>query len=513
MIDEYQDTNHAQYVLTRLLAAKYRNLCVVGDDDQSIYSFRSADIRNILEFEKDYPEVKIIKLEQNYRSTQHILQAANEVVRHNFYRKQKTLWTQNEPGPPVTALRAADEKEEAWGVISEIERLVTAEGYSLSDCALLYRTNAQSRSFEEVLGQKGLPYQVVGALRFYERKEIRDILAYLRLVHNPQDRVGLRRVINVPRRGIGAGTLERFLTFLDENGFSLLEGLARVGEAPGLTSRAVNALSGFHRFFQGIYEQREQFSVSRLTKEILEESGYLRELREEDTVEARSRLENLDEFLALTSGFEMNSDDKSLARFLEQVALVADVDHYDRDQNGITLMTIHSAKGLEFPVVFLVGMEEGLFPHSRSLMEPAEIEEERRLCYVGMTRAKERLYLTYALIRTMYGGRQLSTPSRFLREVSSLQEISSLQGPSSPEVFRGAPAGPGTGSGPVVDKPVLSLGDEVIHAKWGRGVVVALREIDGDTAVTVAFPGNDLREMLLSLAPLEKVGQGVDFSS
>src|SRR5690606_22760065 len=299
----------------------------------------------------------------------------------------------------------------------------------------------------------------------------------------------------------------------DENGFSLLEGLARVEEAPGLTGRAVNALNGFYRFFQGIYEQRDKLPVSQLTKAILEESGYLRELREEDTVEARSRLENLDEFLALTSGFEMNSDDKSLARFLEQVALVADVDHYDRDQNGITLMTIHSAKGLEFPVVFLVGMEEGLFPHSRSLMEPAEIEEERRLCYVGMTRAKERLYLTYALIRTMYGGRQLSTPSRFLREVSSLQEISSLQGPSSPEVFRGAPAGPGTGSGPVVDKPVLSLGDEVIHAKWGRGVVVALREIDGDTAVTVAFPGNDLKQILLSLAPLEKVEEGADFSN
>ena len=515
MIDEYQDTNHAQYVLTRQLAAKYRNLCVVGDDDQSIYSFRSADIRNILEFEKDYPEVKIIKLEQNYRSTQNILQAANEVVSHNFYRKKKTLWTQNEPGPPVFAMRAADEKEEAWLVISEIERLVATEGYSLSDCALLYRTNAQSRSFEEVLGQKGLPYQVVGGLRFYERKEIRDILAYLRLVHNPQDRVSLRREINVPRRGIGEGTVDRFLTFLDENGFSLLEGLERAAEAPGLTGRAVKALNGFHRFFREIYDQRDQLPVSRLTKEILEKSGYLRELREEDTVEARSRLENLDEFLALTSGFEMSSsDDPSLARFLEQVALVADVDHYDREQNGITLMTIHSAKGLEFPVVFLVGMEEGIFPHSRSLMETAEIEEERRLCYVGMTRAKERLYLTYALTRTLYGGRQLATPSRFLKEISSLEEISPLQvsssqGFSGPGGSRPVPAAPGQ----AVDKPVRSLGDEVVHAKWGRGVVVALREMDGDTVVTVAFPGNNLKQILLSLAPLEKVEEGADFSS
>ncbi len=487
MIDEYQDTNHAQYVLVKQLAAAHRNICVVGDDDQSIYSFRSADIRNILDFERDYPEVKIIKLEQNYRSTRKILQAANEVVKNNHYRKAKTLWTENEEGTPVTIMKAADERDEAVQVIEEIENLVRREGYSYGDCALLYRINAQSRSFEEVLGRKGVPYKVVGGLRFYDRREIRDILAYLRLLYNPQDRVSLRRAINTPRRGIGESTVERFIAFLDENNYSLLEGLARRKEIPGLTGRAVNALAGFDRLFRHLYAYRDTIAVSRLTKMILEETGYLRELQAEKTVEAQSRLENLDEFLALTAEFEMNSDDKSLGAFLEKVALVTEVDNYDQEMNGVTLMTVHSAKGLEFPVVFMVGMEEGIFPHSRSLMEPAEVEEERRLCYVGMTRAQKRLYMSYAVTRTIYGGRQMVHPSRFLDEISS-REVLTRKETGQPE-----------------NKPELRAGDEINHKKWGRGTVVALRELNGDQLVTVAFPGNGLKELLLSLAPLEKL--------
>jgi len=504
LIDEYQDTNHAQYNLVKFLAAKYRNLCVVGDDDQSIYSFRSADVRNILEFERDYPEVKTIKLEQNYRSTQKILAAANDVISNNNYRKKKTLWTENESGEPVTVFRAADEREEAWWVCAEIEGMVNS-GRSYADFALLYRTNAQSRSFEEVLIQKGIPYKVVGGLRFYDRREIRDILSYLRLVYNLQDRVSLRRMINTPKRGIGAATVERLIGYLEDTGLPLLEGLSRIHEAQTLSTRAVKLLTTFYHFLLEIVQLREKVGVSRLTKEILESSGYLEQLKAEDTVEAKSRLENLDEFLALTAKFERESDDKSLGAFLETVALVADVDNYDREQAGVTLMTIHSAKGLEFPVVFLVGMEEGIFPHSRAMMDSGEIEEERRLCYVGMTRAREKLFLTYTVLRNLYGGTQYAIPSRFLNEISDRL----LDKPRERSFATGAKGNPSLDSKKTKSTAKsgleLKAGDKVAHQKWGIGTVIALKGQGEDTQVTVAFPGLGLKELILSFAPLEKV--------
>ena len=504
LIDEYQDTNHAQYNMVKLLAAKYRNLCVVGDDDQSIYSFRSADIRNILEFEKDYPEVTTVKLEQNYRSTQKILQAANGVIKNNSYRKAKTLWTENEPGQPATLYRAADEREEAWWVTQEIEDLCKAGG-SYGDIGLLYRTNAQSRTFEEAFIQKGIPYKIVGGLRFYDRKEIRDILAYLRLIYNLQDRVSLRRIINTPKRGIGPATVERLIGFLEDTGLQLLEGLSQIREAGTLSTRAIKLLNEFYQFLLEMVQLRDSAGISHLTKEILEKSGYLQELKAEDTVEAKGRLENLDEFLALTAEFEKESDDKSLGGFLETVALVADVDHYDQEEEGVTLMTIHSAKGLEFPVVFLVGMEEGIFPHSRSLMDSAEIEEERRLCYVGMTRAKKRLFLTYATMRNLYGGTQYSIPSRFLGEISP--ELLDQPGARS---F--ASGGKGKTPSPAIQPKAkeqaaleLKAGDKVAHEKWGIGTVISLKGQGEAAQVTVAFPGLGIKELILSFAPLEKV--------
>ncbi|HBR35267.1 MAG TPA: DNA helicase PcrA [Firmicutes bacterium] len=514
MIDEYQDTNHAQYTLVHLLAKKYRNLCVVGDDDQSIYGFRNADIRNILDFEKDYPEVKVVKLEQNYRSTQNILKVANEVIGNNHARKRKTLWTDNEEGAPVTLLKAADEREEAWLVAATIEELVRTEGLKFSDFALLYRTNAQSRVLEEILIQKGMPYQVIGGQRFYDRKEIRDLLSYLKLVYNPNDRVSLRRVINMPKRGIGETTVERFFTFIEDEQISTVEAFSRVGETPGLTSRAVNALTGFGQFLKAMLALGETEPISLLTKRIMEESGYLESLRQEGTVEAESRMENLNEFLSITTEFEKESDDQTLGAFLETVALVADVDQYQQEQAGITLMTIHSAKGLEFPVVFLVGMEEGIFPHSRSLLDEAEIEEERRLCYVGMTRARRRLFLSYALVRTLYGNTQYQVPSRFIQEVPTAL----LNGMEKQKTESTAPAEPNLGSRRPYGAAASSTaqersagavhyqpGDKVVHRKWGQGTIITMEGEGQEARIKVAFPGLGIKELLVDLAPLEKV--------
>ncbi len=504
MIDEYQDTNHAQYVLVHLLASKERNLCVVGDDDQSIYSFRSADIRNILDFEKDYPEVKIVKLEQNYRSTKNILKAANEVIRNNYSRKSKTLWTENEEGMLVTVLKAADEREEAWLVSSALESLIGKEGRKFSDFALLYRTNAQSRVFEEVFIQKGIPYKVVGGQRFYDRKEIRDLLSYLKLVYNPNDRISLRRVINTPKRGIGETTVERLFTFLEESGLSILEGLNQVAEASTLTNRAITLLTRFYQFLQEMVVLKETATISELTKRIMEDSGYLGSLQQEDTVEAESRLENLNEFLSITTGFEKESEDKSLGAFLETVALVADVDNYNQEQDGVTLMTIHSAKGLEFPVVFLVGMEEGVFPHSRSLLDQAELEEERRLCYVGMTRACQQLYLTYAVMRTLYGNTQYGVASRFLQEIPD--ELLAKPGESKQATaLQRKLTAPNSkreeGKTLVIYRP----GDKITHRKWGCGTIISVQGEGKNSSAKVAFPGLGIKELLLDLAPIDKI--------
>jgi DNA helicase-2/ATP-dependent DNA helicase PcrA len=518
MIDEYQDTNRAQYLLVNLLAAKYRNLCVVGDDDQSIYSFRAADIRNILEFGRDFPEVKVIKLEQNYRSTKHILEVANTVIKNNRSRHPKQLWTENQAGEPVLLYGAEDDRAEAQFAVEEMQYLIRENGYHYQDFAFLYRTNAQSRVFEEALVQQGVPYRVIGGLRFYERKEIKDILAYLRFVHNPADRVSLTRIINVPKRGIGDATWEHFLHFVEEQNCRVLEGLERLEEVPGLSARARNSLAAFHKMLQNWLTMRETAPLNELTQAILEQSGYRRELQQEPTLEAQGRLENLEEFLNMIAQFELNSDDRSLAAFLETVALVADIDNYEADSEAITLMTLHSAKGLEFPAVFLVGLEEGIFPHSRSLLENSELEEERRLFYVGVTRAKQRLYITHAETRVLYGNLQPAVASRFLLElpedsVKVLKDfrrhwgngtITSVN--SDKTVAIASPTGrqkPRSVVTAAVTPETFIAGVKVRHVKWGVGTVLAKEGDGAGTQVKVAFPGLGVKTLMLAYANLE----------
>ncbi|MQL53901.1 DNA helicase PcrA, partial [Desulfofundulus thermobenzoicus] len=416
LVDEYQDTNQAQYVLVNLLAAEHRNLCVVGDPDQGIYGWRGANIQNILDFEKDYPEALVVKLEQNYRSTQTILDAANQVIKRNRGRKEKRLWTAAGPGTPVVVYMAGDERTEAGFVADRVARL-RQRGIPYRDMAVLYRTHAMSRVLEEVFLSRGIPYTIVGGLKFYDRKEIKDLLAYLRLVVNPADTVSLRRIINVPRRGVGEASLNKLLAYSMEKGIPALEALARAPEVPGLNGPVRAACTGLARLFARLYEQSGELSVTELARAVLERTGYWQELLAENTVESRTRQENLKEFLSVTREFDQRAEDRSLPAFLAELSLVSDVDHYDQEADQVVLMTLHSAKGLEFPVVFLVGMEEGVFPHSRSLTEPAELEEERRLCYVGITRARERLYLTHSWQRTLYGVTRHNDPSRFLEEI------------------------------------------------------------------------------------------------
>ncbi len=414
MVDEYQDTNRAQYMLVHQIAAGFENLCVVGDDDQSIYGWRGADISNILEFEKDYPEAVMIKLEQNYRSTQRILTVANSIIANNKGRKPKQLWTSNRIGEPVSYYQADDERDEARFVLAMIERLRQSEEMRYRDCAVFYRTNAQSRSFEEECIRGNIPYRIFGGIRFYERKEIKDIIAYLRLVANPADDISLRRVLNVPRRGIGDTALARADQLARDGGRSLREALGDPDLLNGLGRTAI-AIRGF---FAMIERWRQQTTtVTALTEAILEETGYRAMLQAEPPVEAETRLENIKEFLGAIREYDEQSDDKSLTGFLEQLALVTDVDNYSEDENAIVLMTLHSAKGLEFPAVFLTGMEEGLFPHTRALGEEQELEEERRLCYVGITRAQQWLFLSWANRRFLHGSGMYKEPSRFLAEI------------------------------------------------------------------------------------------------
>ncbi len=516
MVDEYQDTNHAQYILINLLASKYQNLCVVGDDDQSIYSFRSADIRNILEFERDFPDVKVIKLEQNYRSTKNILHVANEVIKNNRGRKSKKLWTENYEGEKIQLYQADDERDEARFVAEEIAKLTREEGRKFSDFALLYRTNAQSRSFEEAMMGRNIPYRVIGGVRFYERKEIKDILAYLRLVYNPADRVSLGRIINTPKRGIGEASYDRFLYFLEDNNYTVLEGFEHILEVPSLTNRGIKPLQEFHQLLQSWVSKRDTLSVKDLAEDILQTSGYLMELRNEGTIEAQSRMENLDEFIALTVDFERNSDDKSLAAFLETVALVADIDNYQADSDAVVMMTLHSAKGLEFPVVFLVGLEEGLFPHSRSLLENRELEEERRLCYVGITRARQRLYITHANMRTMYGNFNNSIPSRFLMELPKESIINIKMQRRNLSPGNNIPPRPVAGEKKSVlpSKTVttkasnpddIQIGCKVNHPKWGVGTVVTKEGAGEEAQVKIAFPGLGIKSLILAYANLEKI--------
>ncbi|ARA97914.1 DNA helicase PcrA [Geobacillus thermodenitrificans] len=503
-IDEYQDTNRAQYTLVKKLAERFQNICAVGDADQSIYRWRGADIQNILSFERDYPNAKVILLEQNYRSTKRILQAANEVIEHNVNRKPKRLWTENPEGKPITYYEAMNEADEAQFVAGRIQEAIESGARCYSDFAVLYRTNAQSRVIEEMLLKANIPYQIVGGLKFYDRKEIKDILAYLRVIANPDDDLSLLRIINVPKRGIGASTIDKLVRYAAEHELSLFEALGEL-EMIGLSAKATGALAAFRGQLEQWTQLQEYVSVTELVEEVLDKSGYRDMLKAERTIEAQSRLENLDEFLSVTKHFENASDDKSLIAFLTDLALISDLDELngnDQTEEGdaVVLMTLHAAKGLEFPVVFLIGMEEGIFPHNRSLDDEDEMEEERRLAYVGITRAEEELVLTSAQMRTLFGNIQMNPPSRFLNEIPAhlLETVSRRQM---------------TASRPVVSRPqvngavgVWKVGDRANHRKWGIGTVVSVRGEGDDQELDIAFPSPiGIKRLLAKFAPIEKV--------
>ncbi len=447
LIDEYQDTNRAQYQLVNLLAARYRNVCVVGDADQGVYSWRGATIQNLLDFERDYPDAEVFLMEQNYRSTSSILAVANALIEHNVQRKPKSLWTETEGGELAVRYRADDEHEEALFVAEETHRLVEQEGYRYLDLAIFYRTNAQSRVLEDVFMRAGTPYRVVGGVRFYQRREVKDVLAYLRVLVNPQDVVSARRVINTPKRGIGDATVAALEGFAVVEGIPFLEAARRADEVATLAARAKGAVAGFVQVMDAL---RAAFDDGAGPKRMVEaaatESGYLLELETERTVEAEGRIENLRELGGVAAEFEQRDPDGTLADFLEQVSLVGEQDEYDEESGSVTLMTLHNAKGLEFPVVFIIGLEDGVFPHYRSMGDQAELEEERRLMYVGVTRARERLYLTHAWSRTLFGTSSYNPPSRFLGEIPSelvraIEEDEAARG-------RGGLADPGCRAGP-----------------------------------------------------------------
>ncbi|MDN6839937.1 MAG: DNA helicase PcrA, partial [Tetragenococcus halophilus] len=420
-VDEYQDTNHAQYILVNLLAKRLKNLCVVGDADQSIYGWRGADMQNILDFEKDYPEAQTIYLEQNYRSTKNILQAANQVITNNQNRKDKNLWTDNTAGQTISYYRGDSERDEAQFVVKNIQQTIDAEEKEYGDFAVLYRTNAQSRVIEEMLLKANIPYTMVGGHKFYDRKEIKDVLAYLNAIANPEDSLSLARIINVPKRGIGPGTLEKLNDFADFNGMPLLEATENI-ELSNISGKVMKKLKAFGDMMVNFNQMIPYLSMTELTEEVLQKSGYYDELKSQNTLEAQARLENLDEFLTVTQEFDKQyenqaeedreSPENKLTVFLNDLSLLSDVDQYEEESSEVTLMTLHAAKGLEFPVVFLIGMEENIFPLARAAIEESELEEERRLAYVGITRAEEKLYLTNALSRMLYGKPQYNRPSR-----------------------------------------------------------------------------------------------------
>jgi len=498
LVDEFQDTNIAQYELAKVLAAEHRNLCVVGDPDQSIYSWRFADIGNILSFEKDFPDARVVYLEQNYRSTKTILEAASHVIKANLERKPYNLWTENASGIPVVLTEVYDEAEEAQFVVAEVEKLVGQEKRRPGDCAIMYRTNAQSRALEEAFLRYGMPYRLVGATRFYERREIKDALAYLRVLSNPSDGISLARIINVPGRGIGQRTVEELSTWAQHQGLSLYAGLqaAVKGETPlPFAARTRRALQDFLGVMENLRSDVGKVDVVTLLDTTLQKAGYKDYVLAEEGGD--ERWENVLELRTVASGHLDLSPEEGLASFLEGVALVSDVDDLDQRAEAVTLITLHQAKGLEFPVVFIVGMEEGLLPHARSRDsgDPAQMEEERRLCYVGMTRAKERLYLVRAFRRSFQGRSGPNLPSRFLADIPRHLTTSpkGLLGAVEPEPKK------------LSLGPNLEPGDQVRHARFGEGTVVAVFPSGDDREVTVAFQGTGIKRLLQSFAKLEKV--------
>ena len=494
LVDEYQDTNHAQYRFLQLMAEKHRNLFAVGDPDQSIYAFRGADIRNIMEFEADFPGTRVIPLEQNYRSTNTILRGANAVIANNRERKPKELWSELGDGEPIHVIEVEDEHAEARFVASEIAGLGD-EGFSGAEIAIFYRTNAQSRVVEDILVRQDIPYQVIGGPKFYERAEVKDAIAYLQVIDNPFDAISLTRIANRPRRGIGDASLARLQTYADAHGLSLWEALEHPEEA-GCGGAPLKAIDRFRTLMQSSMAGALELSVPELLERVLEQSGYLESLAAERTIEAQGRTENLLELVGVAREYQETAESPSLSEFLQQISLYSDQDAIEEERSLVTLMTLHNAKGLEFRAVFLVGMEEGVFPHSRSIEEQG-LEEERRLCYVGLTRARERLVLTHAAARSLWGSRGYNMPSRFLDELPQDEIERDRLRPSS-----------WTGYGaPTVtvrrDVPSLSTGDSVRHSTLGEGVVTA---IAADGIVTVRFADDGVeRRLMLEYAPLEKV--------
>jgi DNA helicase-2/ATP-dependent DNA helicase PcrA len=501
MIDEYQDTNAAQYKLVKLLTNERRNIAVVGDDWQSIYSWRGADFRNILNFEKDYKDCVVIKLEQNYRSTKHILDAAHAIITKNQQRSDKQLWTDAGSGLPVQMLQVQNERAEADAIIRRVRNGLDSGLRRYHDFAVLYRTNAQSRSIEEALVHYGIPYRIVGGQRFYDRKEIKDIMAYLRVIFQPEDRVSFERVVNVPTRGIGAKSLQNFFAWQRENGLTLLEALTEVENCNELTPKARKSLGELGDILASVRKLIDNVSVSGLIDSLLRRIEYLRYL-DDGTPQGEARQENVKELLSVAQEYQ----DVGLEGFLEEVSLVSDVDSADFNSDAVILMTLHAAKGLEFPVVFMTGMEETIFPNSRALYDQSQMEEERRLCYVGMTRARQELYMIYATGRLLYGGVQHNPPSRFMAEIDgNFQNVTESQysfDNQSGSLF-GSPFAdtPKAVSDEPRYVPELNEGDGVRHKLFGMGTVL---EIDGDTAV-IYFKGKGTRKLNISFAPLEKL--------
>lgn len=500
-VDEYQDTNPAQYRLVKLLSAGHRNLCVVGDDDQGIYSWRGADLRNILEFEKDYPESRVVRLERNYRSTRVILEAANNVVSLIPGRKEKRLWTEREEGEPIRYFFANSGSDETAYVALEINRLLEGGEYGHRDFAVFYRTNAQSRPLEEMLLRFGIPYKIVGGFKFYERKEVKDALAYLKFLLNPDDAVSLRRIVNEPKRGIGETTLAHLDAFARSQGVGMWEALRRAEEVPNLGAAASRKIAGFVELIAALSAEIEQLPLPELLQAVLERSGYLEALAQEGTFEAEGRSENLQELKNAMVEFSASNPGEGLDAFLERVSLVAEIDLYDEEEGAVTLMTLHNAKGLEFPAVFIVGMEDGVFPHMRCMGSMESMEEERRLFYVGVTRAKDRLYLTGAAYRSQYGNLKMSPESRFLRDIPrQYLEVVRPEGPAAME---------GPGDRVRLDElgvlaAAFRVGDSVVHDKFGEGVVTALSRSRSGPEITINFPAVGEKLLLLEYAPIRK---------
>ncbi len=517
MIDEYQDTNIAQYTLVSLLAQKNKNLCVVGDDDQSIYGFRGADIRNILDFEKDFKGAKIIKLEQNYRSTCNILNVANEVIKNNYGRKNKKLRTENEEGEKISYYRAGNEHEEARYIANKIKEYVKNKGKKYSDFAVLYRVNAQSRTIEDALMKLSIPYKMVGGLRFYDRKEIKDIIAYLRLIQNPTDDIALKRIINVPRRGIGTTTISKIQEVSTKRECSMFSIVSMASQIEDLR-RTCNKLENFARLINELRSSLGMPKVSQFIEFVIDKAGILKGLEEENTIESISRIENIKEFISVAMEYDKREDAEGLEDFLENIALVSDVDNIKDEQDNVVLMTLHSAKGLEYPNVFLVGMEECVFPSSRSLTTEAGIEEERRLCYVGITRAKEKLFITNANRRTLFGNTSYNKVSRFIEEMPQElldSEVEQNNNSTKNNYFRNNNQKKTLPkySEYIVNRPIIrddyecnfSEGDAVFHKKFGNGIISKIQKEKKDYKLEIIFEDAGIKRMMAAYSNLEHI--------